>query len=139
VAALLGISQTTVQRDAAWLRLPEAVRSMVGSQGFTVRHALALVPGLMRFPERRVEGLLREYRRTPCSVPDFEKRVVVFFSASGRPRATGVRMSEGLLRIDEKKLNPDAMGQADVRALLARLDGVRGRLSEWLAAQGDAG
>jgi ParB/RepB/Spo0J family partition protein len=136
VAGLLGVGVATVSRDAAWLRLPASVRNLVGEHGFTMGHALALVPGLARHPGCNVEPLLREYRRKPCSAADFARRVRDFFRKAAARRPTGVRLDAQSLRVNEKKLDLEALGEEDARGLLARLDGLRGRIQEWLEGRG---
>jgi ParB/RepB/Spo0J family partition protein len=136
VAALLGVSPPTVSRDAAWLRLPANVRSLVGEQGFTIGHALVLVPGLAAHPGLDAAPLLRAFRQDPCSVRDFERRAQAFFRRSAPARTSGVRMDEGSLRINERKLDLDALGEDGARGLLARIEGLRGRIVGWLEGRG---
>jgi ParB/RepB/Spo0J family partition protein len=136
VAALLGVSPPTVSRDAAWLRLPASVRNLVGEHGFTIGHALALVPGLSAHPGVDVEPLLRAYRQDPCNVSDFERRVRAFYRRTAPRRPSGVRMDAMSLRINEQKLDLEALGEEEARGLLARLEGLKGRIEGWLAGRG---
>jgi hypothetical protein len=47
-----------------------------------------------------------------------------------------VRLDERSLRVNEERLDLEAFGEEDARGLLARLDGLRGRIQEWLAGRG---
>lgn len=128
VAALLGTSEATVSRDAGWLELPTAVRRLVGEHGFTMRHAVVLVPHLRRAPNRDVTPLLQAYVQDPCSSATFSRRAAQYFRADMRRQPTGVRMEDQRLVVDEAKLDLGALGAAGRQALRQRLAALQARL-----------
>ncbi len=140
VANLLGVNESTVSRDAAWLRLPQSVRGLVGQHGFTVNHAVSLMVALKRQPLRNIDKLLVAYQLKPCPAEVFAVRVRQYFAVAGGRSKTGVKFKGTTVTLNEDKLDFDELGEVGIGNLETRLRRVLGKIERWraLTASGES-
>lgn len=121
VAAMLGVNESVVSRDAAWAKLPDQVRRRVADKGFTFSHAVTLLPFVERPTMQHIESLIDDLKSKPCDVQAFRLRVRKFFAERGGRLTTGARIKGETVTIDTKRFDASAMSAVQRQRLVALL------------------
>ncbi|MBM4345691.1 MAG: hypothetical protein FJ100_20145 [Deltaproteobacteria bacterium] len=115
------------------------MRRLVGTQGFTVNHAVALMVALKRQPSRDIDKLLMAYKLKPCPAEVFTARVRQYFAVAAGRSKTGVKFKGTTLTVNEDKLALDELGNAGLTNLETRLRRMLGKIEHFRALTAASG